>query len=74
MVKHKQKPRQTVLDVFKVVLEVERRVVERSFVDRKHERQERFNNPLLRELHSCYTSWAFEKMLYKFRESHAMKV
>jgi hypothetical protein len=39
------------MELFKLILEVERRVVERSFVDAKHEKREKINNPLLKNLY-----------------------
>eukprot|EP00347_Sterkiella_histriomuscorum_P007670 403348024 len=60
--------------LFNAGLHVEKRVVEKSFIDHKHEKREVMNNPLLSSLYQHYSRWSFEKMLYQFQESHKLKV
>ena len=62
------------MELFKLILEVERRVVERSFIDAKHERREKINHPLLKTLYQTYTRWAYEQMLFQYREAHKLQV
>ena len=74
MVKCRQTSRSSLYELFKLILSIEKRVIEKSFIDHKHETKQVINHPMLNDLYHNYTRWAFEQMLFQYQESHKLQV
>ena len=74
MVKCRLNARSSLCDLFKLLTDMENRVIEKTFLENKQERRLIVNHPLMHELYVNYSRWAFEKMLYEYMMSHPLVV
>ena len=73
-VKHKLTKKSSLKELFELILNVEKRVIEKTIVYGKNYAKQVIHHPLLKHIFENYSTFAFEQMFYQFMQSHQMSV